>query len=99
MKLGIFYSDLRGNHDMLFRLKGEKIGVFLVGNGIYHATIKEKGEPSPILQKKEIDYYVLSEDLSTRGFSTDEVDSDIKVITYSDLTDLIMNDYDKLAWL
>lgn len=99
MKLGVFYSDLRGDHDMLFRLKAEKIGVFLVGNGIYHAIIKEKGEPSIILQKEGAAYYVLSEDLQTRGFSNDEVDSNVKVVTYSDITDLIMNDYDKLAWL
>lgn len=99
MKLGVFYSDLRGNHDVLFRLKAEKLGIFLVSNGIYHAIIKEKGEPSPVLQKQGADYYVLSEDLQTRGFSTDEVDSNVKVVTYSDIADHIMNDYDKLAWL
>jgi sulfur relay protein TusB/DsrH len=45
-------------------------------------------------------YYALLEDLQTRGLSeNDLVDKKIKVITYDGLVDLIMNDYEQLAWL
>ncbi|MEW5768487.1 MAG: DsrH/TusB family sulfur metabolism protein [bacterium] len=99
MRLGVFVSDLRGNEKMLDRLKAEKLGVFLVENGIYHAVIKEDGMISPLLQKEGADYYVLTEDLQTRGFTSSEVDSKVSVVTYLDVVDLMMNDYEKLVWL
>jgi hypothetical protein len=38
MKLGVFMSDFRGGSDVLDRLSAEKLGIILVGNGIYDAT-------------------------------------------------------------
>lgn len=99
MNLGVFVSDLRGNECMLKRLKGEAKGVFLVGNGVYHAVIKEDGRHSDVLQKQGTEYYVLTEDLQTRGLTTIDVDSRVNIVTYNDVVDLIMNTYEKLVWL
>jgi len=99
MRLGLFYSDLRGLEGTYNRLTAEELGVFLVSNGIYHAVLKENGVSSPILDKKDATFYVLKEDLETRGFGSNEVDSRVKVINYDDLVDLIMDKYEKLAWL
>lgn len=99
MKLGLFFSDLRGIEDTYNRLSAEELGVFLVSNGIYHAVLKENGNPSKVLDKKGATFYVLKEDLQTRGFKEEEVDSRVKVINYDDLVDLIMDKYEKLAWL
>jgi sulfur relay protein TusB/DsrH len=98
MKLAVFVSDYRNTVDTLNRLKYEKLGIIFVENGIYHAAIKENGEPSPLLEKSA-DFYVLSEDLETRGLDSSDVDSKVKVITYGDLVDLIFNEYEKLVWL
>jgi len=98
MKLGVFVSDYRNTIDTLDRLKAERLGIIFVQNGIYHAAIKEGGKP-PSLLEKSANFYALSEDLLTRGFIDSDVDSRVKVINYSDLIDLIFNDYEKLAWL
>lgn len=99
MKLGLFYNDLRGIDETYNRLTAQELGVFLVSNGVYHAVLKEKGSSSPILNKKDADFYVLREDLETRGFSESEVDKRVKVIGYDDLVGLIMDRYEKFAWL
>jgi sulfur relay protein TusB/DsrH len=99
MKLVAFASDYRMTVDTLDRLRPEKLGIVLVQNGVYHATTKENGNPSPLLNYSA-DYYVLQEDLETRGLTgTDVIDDKVKVITYGDMVDLIFNDYDKSAWL
>lgn len=98
MKLGVFVSDYRMTVDTLDRLKAEKLGIILVGNGIYHAVMRENGKPSSMLERSS-NLYVLSEDLETRGISSKDVDGRVKAITYADLVDLIFNDYEKLAWL
>jgi sulfur relay protein TusB/DsrH len=98
MKLGVFVSFFRFNPDTYDRLSAEKLGIILVQNGVYHATIKENGKPSPLLGKKA-DFYALKEDLETNGFTSADVDSRVKVITYDELVDKIFNDYEKLAWL
>jgi sulfur transfer complex TusBCD TusB component (DsrH family) len=41
----------------------------------------------------------LADDLTTRGFTAAQVNSKVKIISYSDIVDLIMNDYEKTAWL
>lgn len=99
MKLGVFISDFRVYGNILDRLKAEKLGVFLVSNGVYHTTVKENGKTSPLLEKEGAKFYVLAEDLQTRGFSNEEVDKRVTIITYDDLVDLMMNEYEKLAWL
>jgi sulfur relay protein TusB/DsrH len=99
MRLGVFVNELRGNEDILERLKAEKLGIFLVENGVYHAVIKENGKTSKVLERQDAEYYVLSEDLQTRGFTSTEVDNRVNVVTYNNLVDLIMNDYEKLVWL
>lgn len=98
MKLGVFVSDFRNTVDTLDRLKAEKLGIIFVQNGVYHASIKEDGKLSPLLEKSA-DLYALSEDLETRGLTGASVDSRVKVINYNDLVDLIFNNYEKLAWL
>ncbi len=99
MKLVTFVSDYKMTVDTLDRLKPEKLGILLVQNGVYHATTKENGNTSPLLNYSA-DYYVLQEDLETRGYTgSDVVDSKVKVITFGDIVDLIFNDYDKTAWL
>lgn len=98
MRLGVFLSDFRTDFTMLDRLSTEEIGIILVGNGVNHATLRENGKASPVLDKSS-SLYVLSEDLETRGFSAGDVDSRVKVITYSDLVDIIFNDYEKLVWI
>jgi sulfur relay protein TusB/DsrH len=99
LRLGVFISDFKYNQDILERLKAEKLGVFLVSNGVYNATIKEDGKASPLLEKDGAKFYVLLEDLQTRGFGEDEVDKNVSVVTYGDIVDLIMGEYEKLAWL
>lgn len=98
MKLGVFVSDYRTGSDMLERLTAEKLGIILVGNGIYHAAVKENGQSSSLLDKSA-NFYALSEDLETRGFSPASIDSRVKVVNYGDVVDLIFNDYEKFAWL
>ncbi len=99
MKLVTFVSDYKMTVDTLDRLKPEKLGIVLVQNGVYHATTKENGNPSSMLNYSA-DYYVLREDLETRGLTADDViDDKVKVIGFGDIVDLIFNDYDKTAWL
>ncbi|RJQ56742.1 MAG: sulfurtransferase complex subunit TusB [Nitrospiraceae bacterium] len=97
MKLAVFVSDYRLNVDTLDRLKAEKLGIILVQNGVYHATAKENGAASSLLNKSA-DFYALSDDLETRGLSA-AVNSKVKVISYGDIVDLMFNEYDKNVWL
>jgi sulfur relay protein TusB/DsrH len=98
MNLGVFVSDYKLTTDTLDRIKADKLGIILVLNGVYHAALKEDGKASPVLDKSA-NLYALSEDLKTRGIAESAVDSKVKVVTYSDLVDIMMNDYEKLAWL
>lgn len=97
MKLGVLVSDFRNMDNTLSRLRADKLGFILVSNGVYHATVKEGGKPSPILDLTS-DLYVLAEDLQTRGFSEADIDSRVKTITYSDLVDMIFTEYEKTVW-
>lgn len=98
MRLGVFMSDYRGGLDIVDRLSADKLGIILVGNGVYHATVKENGKISSLLQKNA-DFYALVEDLETRGFTADKLDSKVKPVDYNGIVDLIFNDYDKVIWL
>ena len=99
MKLAVFLSDWRRTEDSFERMKADKMGVILVGNGIYHAVIKENGKESPVMAKAGASYFMLADDLTTRGFTAANVNPKVKIISYSDIVDLIMNDYEKTAWL
>jgi len=99
MKLAVFLSDWRRTEDTFERMKADKLGVILVGNGIYHALVKEGGKESSVLSKAGASFYALSDDLETRGFTAANVNSKVKVIGYGDIVDLIMNDYEKAAWI
>jgi sulfur relay protein TusB/DsrH len=99
VKLAVFFSDWRKTEDTYERLKADKLGVILLGNGFYHAVIKEGGKESPVLSKAGASFYVLSDDLETRGFTAANVNAKVKVVSYGDIVDLIMNDYEKSAWL
>lgn len=99
MKLAIFLSEWRRTEESFERMNADKMGVILVGNGIYHAVVKENGKDSPVLSKAGASYFVLTDDLTTRGFTPAQVNSNVKVINYGDIVDLIMHDYEKTAWL
>jgi sulfur relay protein TusB/DsrH len=99
MKLALFLSDLRRTEDTYDRLKADKLGVILVENGIYHAVMKEGGKESPVLSKAGATFYALSDDLETRGFTAANVNPKVKLVSYGDIVDLIMNEYEKTAWL
>ena len=99
MKIAVFLSDWRRTEESLERIKADKIGIVLVGNGVYHAVMKENGKDSPVLAKAGASYYVLADDLETRGFTTGQVNPKVKVIGYGDVVDLVMNEYEKAAWL
>ena len=98
MKLGVFLSEYRTGADVLDRLTADKLGIILVGNGVYNAAVKENGKASSVLEKKA-SFYVLAEDLESRGFTAANVDSRVKVVTYGDVVDLIFNDYEKTIWI
>lgn len=98
MKLGVFVSDYSSTVDTLGRLTSDKLGVFLVQNGVYHAAILDKGKGSALLDAAPR-IYVLREDLETRGLSPDSVDSRAKVVGYGDIVDLVFTEYSKIAWL
>ena len=98
MKLAVFVSDYRLSVDTLERMKPEKMGIILVQNGVYHASVKEGGNASSLLDYSA-DYYAVQEDLDTRGIDASKLDSKVKVVTISDVVDLIFNDYEKTAWL
>lgn len=98
MKLGVFVSDYSFPMDTLDRLKSQTLGVFLVQNGVYHATVAADAKKSPVLDAAP-QIYALREDLETRGFAAEAVDSRVKLVGYGDIVDLIFNEYPKLAWL
>lgn len=98
MKLAVFVSDFKLMCDTLDRLKADKLGIIFVANGVYHATTKENGKSSALLDKT-LNLYALSEDIRTRGMNDADVDKRVKVVNYSDLVDIIFNEYDKLAWI
>lgn len=98
MKLGVFVNDYKGTVETVDRLKADKLGIIFIQNGVFHATLKENGKASSLLDKSA-NLYVLAEDLATRGLNNSDVDSRVKVVTYGDVVDLIFNDYEKLAWL
>lgn len=98
MNLGVFVSNYKQTTDTLDRIKADKLGLILVANGVYHATLKEGGKASAILDKTA-NLYVLSEDLQTRGINESTVDSRVKVVTMSDVVDIVFNDFKQIAWL
>lgn len=98
MKLGVFVNDYKNTPEIIDRLTAENLGLIFIQNGVFHATLKENGKASPLLDKSA-NFYVLSEDLATRGLTSADVDSRVKVVTYGDVVDLMFNDYEKLAWI
>ncbi len=98
MKLGVFVNDYKSTVETVDRLKAEKLGIIFIQNGVFHATLKENGKSSPLLDKTA-NFYALAEDLATRGLADTDVDSRVKVVNYSDVVDLIFNDYEKLIWV
>src|SRR5512134_2054858 len=99
MKLAVFLSDWRRSEDSLERIKADKMAVILVENGVYHAVVKENGKESQVLSKAGATFYALTDDLETRGYTAANVNAKVKMIGYGDIVDLIMNDYEKTAWL
>lgn len=98
MNLCIFVNDFKGVTDTVDRLNAEKLGLIFIQNGVFHATIKENGKASPLLDKSA-NFYVLAEDLATRGLTEADVDKRVKIVNYGDVVDLIFNEYEKIVWL
>ncbi len=98
MKLGVFVNEFKTVVETVDRLTAEKLGLIFIQNGVFHATIKENGKSSPLLDKTA-NFYVLAEDLATRGLTDADVDNRVKVVNYGDVVDLIFNDYEKIVWL
>ena len=98
MSMGFFVSDYAQASDTLDRLPSEGDGIILVANGVYHATIKEGGNASAVLDKAG-QLYALSEDIRTRGLDESAVDSRVKVVDYPGLVDVVFEKFDKIAWL
>ncbi|MEW6108259.1 MAG: DsrH/TusB family sulfur metabolism protein [Nitrospirota bacterium] len=96
MKLGVFVSDYKLTTDTLDRIKAD--GIILVLNGVYHATTKQDGKASSVLDKTS-NLYALSDDIQIRGLKDADVDKRVKVVGYGDIVDLIFNEFDKVAWL
>jgi len=95
MKLGVLVSDYRNVDDTLLRMKADKLGLIFVSNGVYHAAVKESGKSSSLLDRTP-NLFALSEDLQSRGLSPD---TRVKTVTYDDLVDLILNEYEKVIWI
>ncbi len=98
MSMGFFVSDYAQASDTLDRLAGDGSGIILVANGVYHATVKEGGNSSPLLDKAG-ELYALSEDISTRGLDESSVDSRVKVIDYGGLVDVVFEKFEQIVWL
>ncbi|MCX8027618.1 MAG: DsrH/TusB family sulfur relay protein [Thermodesulfovibrionales bacterium] len=99
MKIISFLSHYRHGADILERIKTTKLGIVFVGNGIYHVGVSENGKPSPLLDKKDVSFYALIDDIETRGFKIEGIDKRVKPVSYEDLVDLIFNEYEKVIWL
>ncbi len=98
MKLGVFVNDYTNVVDTVARLNAEKLGLIFIQNGVFHAAIKENGKPSSLLDRSA-NFYVLAEDLATRGLTDADVDARVKVVNYGDVVDLMFNEYEKIVWL
>lgn len=98
MKLGVFVNDFKSAVDTVDRLTADKLGLIFIQNGVFHATIKENGKSSSLLDKSAI-FYVLAEDLATRGLTDADVDKRVKVVNYGDVVDLIFNEYEQIVWV
>ncbi|MBN2654330.1 MAG: hypothetical protein JXR79_04350 [Nitrospirae bacterium] len=97
MKLCVFMSECRSGSDLIDRLEAEKLGIILVCNGVYHAAADY--EIRSWLFPKNAHLYVLAEDLESRAIETSRVAPEFRVITYSDIVDLIFNEYEKTIWI
>jgi len=60
MKLAVLMSDYRSGIDMIDRLSADSLGIIFVGNGVYHAAVKDGGKTSSLLGKKA-NFYALVE--------------------------------------
>ncbi len=98
MKLGVFVNDYKTVTETVSRLTAEKLGLIFIQNGVFHAAIKENGKSSSLLDKSA-NFYVLAEDLATRGLLDADVDSRVKIVNYSDVVDLIFNEYEQVVWI
>lgn len=99
MKLGVIVNEASRTEETLERLQADTLSIVLAGNGVYHGVAKKDGKPSSVLDKDAV-FYVLTEDMESRGFTADDlVDSKIKPIGYDELVDLVMDQHDKFVWL
>lgn len=98
MKLAVLMSDYRNGIDMIDRLSADSLGIIFVGNGVYHAAVKDGGKTSSLLDKKA-NFYALAEDFETRGITAANLDNRVKAVNYGDVVDIIFNDYEKVVWI
>ena len=98
MSMGFFVSDYTQAGDTLDRLAEDGSGIILVANGVYHATIKEGGNASALLEKSK-GLYALSEDIKTRGLDESSVDPRVKVVDFGGLVDVVFEKFEQIVWL
>ena len=98
MSMGFFVSDYTQAGDTLDRLAEDGCGIILVANGVYHATVKEGGNASALLEKSK-ELYALSEDIKTRGLDESSVDSRVKVVDFGGLVDVVFEKFEQIVWL
>ncbi len=98
MSMGIFVSDYAQVNDTIERLCSDGDGIILVANGVYHATVKEGGKASAVLDRAS-ELYALGEDIRTRGIDESAVDSRVKVVDYPGLVDVVFEKFEKIVWL
>ncbi len=98
MSMGFFVSDYTQAGDTLDRLAKDGSGIILVANGVYHATVKEGGSGSGLLDKAG-ELYALKEDIATRGLDESAVDARVKVVDYSGLVDVVFEKFEQIVWL
>lgn len=99
MKLAVFLSDYKtSSADIASRFATDDLGIIFVSNGVNYVATKENGKSDKLLQQSA-KFYVLTEDLESRGFTSTDLPSNVTPVTYSDVVDLIFNQYEKIVWL
>lgn len=72
------------------------MGVCLLQNAVLGGIDKETKMQTEALINLGINFYCLEEDLTMRGFDERDLHPHIQLYDYSDLVDLMMEEYDKV---
>lgn len=70
---------------------GNEMGIFFLQDGVYHTLNADATQD--ILPEGRISSYCLQEDLEMRGFRKEDVIPSVKLTTYEELVDLMMETF------